>query len=316
MKKYMIRIAVIWCVVLSCTVSAFALPRTLIPGGCTVGVKLYSGGLIVTGFEKGSAAREAGLEKGDVILQADGLPVHTAAELRACLKKEQVILTLLRGEKKADYCVKIQNGELGIQVQDSVAGIGTVTYYDPNTGNFGALGHGVSQTDTDHLVPMEAGIVVKSQVVDAEKGEPGEPGELKGKFDVHAVLGEVSQNSDFGLFGVMSVPLPGKPVEVADRRQVETGPAEIWSNVEGERVQAYSVEILKICPYADHTGRNLLLRVTDPELLSQTGGIIQGMSGSPILQNGRIVGAVTHVLVNDPTRGYGIFIENMLNAAG
>lgn len=315
MKKQLMRMLTVLCLAVACSVSASALPKTLIPGGCTVGVKLYTQGLVVTGFEKKSAAKEAGLKKGDVIIQVDGETVHTAAALRQCLAEDRVILTILRNGKEAEFCVRPKENQIGAYVQDSIAGIGTVTYYDPDTGDFGALGHGVSNVETELLMPVEAGVVVKSSVADVKKGEAGAPGELKGKFDVNAILGEVNVNDTRGIFGKLTAPILGKPIPVAESGEIETGEATILANVSGEEVRSYSVEILKIYPHADDTGRNMLLQITDEELLNSTGGIVQGMSGSPIIQDGKLVGAVTHVLVNDPTRGYGIFIENMLEAA-
>ena len=316
MKRYLIRLMTAALLLVSLAVSVCAQPEALIPGGCTIGVKLQSPGPIVTGFDEGAAAIEAGMKKGDVILRVDGKTVCTAAELRSLLSAKPVILTVLRDGREAAFCVTPQNGQIGAYVQDSVAGIGTVTYYDPNTGMFGALGHGVSQSDTGRLLPVEAGVAVCASVVDVIKGKTGAPGELKGKFDTRQILGRVDQNHANGIFGVMHVPVMGTPLPLAKQSQVETGPAEIMANVCGEKVGSYAVEILKVYPDADENGRNMLLRVTDPELLNTTGGIIRGMSGSPIIQDGKLVGAVTHVLVNDPTRGYGIFIENMLDAAG
>ena len=316
MKKQIIRFMTAVCLALACSLSAAALPKTLIPGGCTVGVKLYTQGLVVTGFESRSAAKAAGLKKGDVIIQVDGEAVHTAAALRECLEEEQVILKILRNGREAEFCVRPNGNQIGAYVRDSLAGIGTVTYYDPDTGAFGALGHGVSDSETKVLLPVEAGVVVQSSVADVKKGRDGAPGELKGSFDVSTILGKVERNAERGIFGTLDVPIPGTPLPVAEAGEAEPGPAEIWANVDGQEVRSYSVEILRIYPHADETGRNMLLEVTDPDLLYATGGIVQGMSGSPIIQDGKLVGAVTHVLVNDPTRGYGIFIENMLEAAG
>lgn len=316
MKKQIIRFLTAVCLALACSISAAALPKTLIPGGCTVGVKLYTQGLVVTGFESRSAAKAAGLKKGDVIIQVDGEAVHTAAALRECLEEEQVILKILRNGREAEFCVRPNGNQIGAYVRDSLAGIGTVTYYDPDTGAFGALGHGVSDSETKMLLPVEAGVVVESSVADVKKGRDGAPGELKGSFDVNTILGKVERNAERGIFGTLDVPIPGTPLPVAEAGEAEPGPAEIWVNVDGREVRSYSVEILRIYPHADETGRNLLLEVTDPALLSATGGIVQGMSGSPIIQNGKLLGAVTHVLVNDSAKGYGIFIENMLDAAG
>lgn len=199
-----------------------------------------------------------------------------------------------------------------------MAGIGTLTYYDPATGQYGALGHGITDVDTAQLMPLASGSIMETSVRAVKRGAKGDPGELKGDFSVQRDVGTVTVNSDGGIFGTVADPdfLPGgTPVPVATARQITTGPAEILTTVSGNDTAAYRVEILRLYG-ADEPTRNLLLRITDPRLLSATGGIVQGMSGSPILQNGRIVGAVTHVLLNDPTRGYGIFIENMLERAG
>lgn len=318
MKKFRCLVAAVWVFVL-CTWTS-AMPRTLVPGGCTVGIKLYSKGMVITGFEEHSAAKAAGLKKGDVIIAVDGETIHTAQRLRDCLDEERVVVTVLRKGKQESFPVKTEETsdgrKLGAYIRDSMAGIGTVTYYDPETGTFGALGHGVNDVDADVLLPLEAGVVVSSSVSEVKKGKVGEPGELKGVFDVHRILGPVEQNTELGIFGKLTEPFSGKALPAAGADEVETGNAVILSNIEGTKIQTYSVEILKIYAEDEGSGKNMLLRVTDETLLQRTGGIVQGMSGSPIIQNGKIVGAVTHVLVNDPERGYGIFIENMLKAAG
>ena len=320
MKKGIFRWLAAWTLAVFCSVSVWAKPSVLIPGGQTVGIKLYSQGLVITGFEQKSTAKAAGMKKGDVIVSANGEEIRTVEELREKLCDEQITLSVLRNGKKVEVTVEpvvtVQGGTLGVYVRDSISGIGTVTYYDPETGDFGALGHGVSDIETQCLLPVEAGVVVSSSVAEVKKGANGEPGELKGKFDVHRILGQVDTNTEKGIFGMLRKPVPGAPMAVAQPDEIQTGNAVIRANVDGTSVQEYSVEILKIYPKADQTGRNLLLEITDRRLLSHTGGIVQGMSGSPIVQNGKLVGAVTHVLVNDPTRGYGIFIENMLDAAG
>lgn len=319
MKKRLLRWAAAVCAALVLTAEAAAAPRMLIPGGTTIGIKLDTQGVVVTGFAAGSSAQRAGIQKGDVIVEVDGAAVHTAAALQESLDGETVVLTVLRNGKEAEFCVTPSRTEegarLGAYVRDSVAGIGTVTYYDPNTGAFGALGHGVNDAETSILMPLEAGVVIRSSVANVEQGAVGRPGELKGVFNVREILGEVETNTNFGIFGHLTVPVAGTPLAVASPEEAETGPAQILANVSGSEVRAYAVEIEKIFLDAEDTGRNLLLRVTDPDLLARTGGIVQGMSGSPILQNGKILGAVTHVLVNDPTQGYGIFLENMLDAA-
>lgn len=319
MKKQLMRWAAAVSVILVLTVEAAAAPRMLIPGGSTIGIKLDTQGVIVTGFAENSSAQRAGIEKGDVIVEVDGAEVHTAAALQENLDRASVVLTVLRNGKEAQFCVTpnqtAEGARLGAYVRDSIAGIGTVTYYDPNTGAFGALGHGVNDAETSILMPLEAGIVIRSAVSKVEPGAVGRPGELKGVFNVREILGEVDSNTSYGIFGHLTVPVSGQPLPVASPDEAETGPAEILANVSGDTVRRYDVEIERIFSEDGGTGRNLLVHITDTDLLAQTAGIVQGMSGSPIIQNGKLLGAVTHVLVNDPSRGYGIFLETMLDAA-
>ena len=208
---------------------------------------------------------------------------------------------------------------LGAWIRDSMAGIGTMTFYDPLSGRFGALGHGVTDVDTGGLMPLEHGSIMDATVKAVKRGESGSPGELRGSFDLTRDSGSLYANTDCGLFGVIEGESNAlgtqNAVPVAQRGEVAVGAASILANCEGDAVREYAVEIERIYAGSSPT-RNMLVRVTDPELLACTGGIVQGMSGSPILQNGKLVGAVTHVLVNDSARGYGIFIENMLDAAG
>ena len=190
-------------------------------------------------------------------------------------------------------------------------------FYDPQSGTFGALGHGVTDVDTGQLLPLDHGSIMDASVKAVKKGERASPGELKGDFSVQRDVGTVTVNSSGGIFGTVADPdflSGGTPVPVAAAGQITTGPATILATVSGSDVREYRVELVRLYG-ADEPTRNLLLRITDPALLSATGGIVQGMSGSPILQNGRLVGAVTHVLVNDPTRGYGIFAQTMLEQA-
>ena len=205
---------------------------------------------------------------------------------------------------------------LGAWIRDSMAGIGTVTFYDPATGSFGALGHGVTDTDTGLLMPLGDGSVMRASVKAVKRGSAGEPGELKGSFDLAHDLGELYANTEQGVFGSMESCsyTEGDALPVAGAGEVHAGPAAILSNVSGDRVESYAIEIVRVL---GSTGvQNLLIQVTDPALIQQTGGIVQGMSGSPILQDGKLVGAVTHVMVNEPSKGYGILIENMLEQAG
>ena len=180
---------------------------------------------------------------------------------------------------------------------------------------FGALGHGITDVASSKLFPIREGFICKATVMDVERGTSGAPGMLQGAFDSSLVLGSITRNTPCGIFGTLDSAPDGEEVSVADRGEITTGDAEILCNVDGDQVEHYAVKIIRLYPMDDGTGRNMMLEVTDQRLLERTGGIVQGMSGSPILQNGKLIGAVTHVLVSDPTTGYGIFIENMLKTA-
>ena len=301
--------------------------RMLVPVGHTVGVKLFADGVLVVGLSDGETpARACGLREGDVMTSFNGTEIASTEHLQRLLAENgaaRAALGVRRGAKTLTLPVTPEEtengGRLGAWIRDSMAGIGTVTFYDPQSGVFGALGHGVTDVDTGKLMPLERGSIMDATVKAVRRGESGAPGELRGEFDLTHDSGSLSANTECGLFGVAEGELEGvagqRSVPVAVRDAVKTGRAVILANCGGDEVRAYDVEIERVYRGASPT-RNLLVHVTDPELLAHTGGIVQGMSGSPILQDGALVGAVTHVLVNDPTRGYGILIENMLDAAG
>ena len=306
--------------------------RKVIPLGKAVGIKLFSDGVLVVGLSpvetEGGASypgRDCGLKTGDVITHINGGEVDTIEEVQALVAKaedEPLTIQAVRGQRQLQLtAAPVENSQgvwqLGVWLRDSMAGIGTMTFYDPDSGVFGALGHGINDVDTAMLMPLESGSIMPASVSEVKRGASGAPGELHGQFDLTRDLGTLYANTDLGVFGQMSRELVGsavQPVEVAAREQVTTGPATILSNIRGDQVEEFSIEITHLYPEGDGT-RSMMVEVTDPALLEATGGIVQGMSGSPILQNGRLVGAVTHVLVNDPTRGYGILAENMLKQA-
>jgi stage IV sporulation protein B len=294
----------------------------LIPGGQIIGVELLDNSVTVAAFDDvlGGNARDAGLCIGDDILKINGNIIDSTEDVRAALagNSGQAELIVERGGAQhkltVNPAVTGDGPKLGVYLRCGITGIGTVTYYDPQNRTFGALGHGVS-TGKGTLANMTDGSVYPGQVRTVIPGEAGNPGQLKGTADPARPVGKLEKNTPQGVFGTGSAGWPGEPLPVAAYDEVHTGPATIRSTVEGNTVREYSVEILKIYPADRSDHRNFLIRVTDPALLAITGGIVQGMSGSPIIQDGKLVGAVTHVLVNDPTRGYGIFIENMLEAA-
>ena len=293
----------------------------LIPGGQIIGLELQNGSLTVAAFDDAyGAAREAGLRVGDEILAIDATPVHSAADVKQALSRcdGDVAITVRRGSKKESVTVspcKTEEGfKLGIYLRQGIAGIGTVTFYDPEEHIFGTLGHGVNDSGGS-LLQMAKGSAYEAKIVAVKKGKCGTPGQLQGSATTPDTIGSLLKNTPQGVFGKLNRPLRGEPLPVADFEDIQCGPATIRSTVDSSGPREYSVEILKIYPEDRTDCRNFLLHITDPELLNKTGGIVQGMSGSPIIQDGKLVGAVTHVLVNDPTRGYGIFIENMLAAA-
>ena len=309
---------------------AFAGAPTVIPVGRAVGIKLFSDGVVVVGTsdiatEEGNVnpAKACGLKEGDIITHINATEVDTIEEVSALLQKlegETMSIRAIRDDKQvqltatAALCSADGAYKLGAWIRDSMAGIGTVTFYCPDTGAFGALGHGINDADTALLMPLDSGSILPATVAGVEKGKSGDPGQLQGVFDTSSTLGLLSANTSGGVFGIMADSgwVEGAPVEVARRDEVEAGEAAILCNISGDRVDQYAIEISKVFPERGEDCRDYLIKVTDRRLLDATGGIVQGMSGSPILQNGKIVGAVTHVLVDDPTKGYGIYVGRML----
>lgn len=302
--------------------------------GRAVGIKLFSDGVMVVGFSeiateegRSAPARDCGLKEGDIITHINSTEVDTIEEVQALLQELEGATMSIRAMRddrqiqisaQAVQCSADGSYKLGAWIRDSMAGIGTITFYDPESGIFGALGHGINDVDTAQLMPLQAGSIMYAEVTDVQKGASGAPGELHRTFQVNRDMGDLFANTGSGVFGTLSDAslVNGiEPVAVAERSEVQVGPAVIRSNIAGEKVEEYQVEITRIYPSNGEDTRNLMVKVTDPALLDATGGIVQGMSGSPILQNGKLVGAVTHVLVNDPTQGYGILAENMLAQA-
>ena len=303
----------------------------LIPGGMAFGVKFFTEGAIVlgtTGVETVgglvSPAKDAGLKAGDIVIRAGGKSFNSAEELVSLIAGsggKPISVAYLREGKEATVNLapvrEIESGEyrVGLLVRDSTAGIGTVTFIDPNTNDFGGLGHGIYDSDTSQLLPLGRGAIVRVNIVDVVKSERNYPGELKGEFD-NASIGELWDNTEQGVFGRFNQSIfnPENAIPVGKKEELSEGKAHILTTLSGDTVEQYEIEIERIYNNSGTT-KNFLVRVTDERLLEKTGGIVQGMSGSPIIQEGKLVGAITHVLVNDPTRGYGIFIENMLTSA-
>ena len=306
----------------SVSMAAEVTPRMLVPVGHTVGIKLFSKGVVVVKLsDGGTPAKACGLRTGDVIVQCGGSTVTSSEQFQSLLQTcgGTAELEVRRNGDSMTLSVEPERNDQGVYcigawIRDSMAGIGTMTYYDPATSTFGALGHGITDVDTAQLMPFSNGSILPSTVKAVKKGEAGSAGELRGDFDLTSDLGGLYANTSSGVFGTLEAAYAPAQAQAVPTGQPAAGPAVIRSNVQGDEVQEYDIEILKTVPGSDD-GRDMVLSVTDPDLVEATGGIVQGMSGSPILQDGKLVGAVTHVLLNDPTKGYGISIENMLKAA-
>ncbi|MEG6571268.1 SpoIVB peptidase [[Clostridium] cellulosi] len=303
---------------------------SVVPSGETFGVKFYTAGVVVVGMTDVDTAEgaknpayEAGIRKGDVILAINGKSVTSNSEVSALFSAsngKSITVSLKRGNVgfsvtfKPALSVSTNSYKAGLWVRDSTAGIGTITYYNPSNYSFAGLGHGICDVDTGKIMPLLTGDVVKVNMTGIVKGTSGQPGELLGVLS-DTVWGNLCMNNETGVYGFLNSVNVGKPVPVAMKQEVTEGPAEIIATIDNSGPKKYSVEIEKIHFNDDSPTKNMIIKVTDKNLLKATGGIVQGMSGCPIIQKGRLVGAVTHVFVNDPQRGYGIFAENMINSS-
>lgn len=308
----------------------------LYPGGTSVGIKLSTEGVLVVGFSdvetrggtESSPAKMAGLQLGDVLLKVNGKEIQGAKQLGLLIKENNnnlVNVEFIRQGCKFNKDIElVKEGEaykLGLWVRDSTAGIGTLTFYDANSKTFGALGHPITDGDTNTTFTIKDGDLLSASILSVRKGEKGVPGELRGLFvNERSTIGKISINATSGIFGSTTKdlinPKFSEPMSIGLRNEVKEGPATIISTVGDEGPKEYSIEIVKLLQQDKSGPKSMIIKVTDEELLSKTGGIVQGMSGSPIIQNNKIVGAVTHVLINKPDIGYGIYIEWMLEEAG
>ena len=306
--------------------------KEVIPAGLPIGIYVKTQGVLVigtgefTGFDKAKhAPSETVLKSGDYILKINGREVTGKKMFMRSLQElggDDLVLTIRRGDEVFDVKVvpvEDQSGvyKIGIWIRDNAQGVGTLTYIDAG-GGFGALGHGINDTDTSTLMMLQKGTLYHTDIIGIRKGETGSPGELTGLIDYadDNVIGMIERNDDNGIFGVCGEALEEavtyEPVPIGLKQEVVTGPAKMLCSLDGRETKLYDIEITDIVYDEAHVNREIILQITDEELIRETGGIIQGMSGAPILQNGRLIGAVTHVFVQDATKGYGIFIEEML----
>ncbi len=292
----------------------------VIVSGKTIGVRIYSDGIMAVKTQNNSAAKVAGIKTGDIITEINHEKAVSTEQFSETVRRgKPMVLTVLRDNNifYTDIIPKKQkNGSysIGLWVRDSGAGIGTLCFQNPDTLAYGALGHAICDSDTADIIPLLRGTVSDCKISAIRPGTIEETGELIGSIG-NDIIGTVDINGEVGLYGILRDKTDGTPMPIAHRYQVKSGSAQILCDINGEGVKSYEIEIAGITSFGDKGNKSMKIKITDKTLLEATGGIVQGMSGSPIIQNGRIVGAVTHVFVNDPTRGYGIFIENMLAEA-
>ncbi len=310
------------------------LPRTtVIPVGNIAGLKLYTSGVLVVGMSEieGEDSKiykpyeNTGIEEGDTIIKINDNEINTTDELIEKInmsKGEKVEIEYIHDEETKECSItpvktSAEEYKLGLWVRDSAAGVGTVSFYEPDTHIFGALGHGITDIDTGDLLNIAKGEFVTAKILDIKKGEDGNPGKIQGTVEEQETIGEISKNTEFGIYGkiknISSLNIDtSKEMEVALRDEIQLGKATILCSLDNQTVGEYEIEITKINKENNYNNKSMEIKVTDEKLIERTGGIIQGMSGSPIIQNGKFIGAITHVLVNSSTEGYAIFGDLML----
>jgi stage IV sporulation protein B len=307
--------------------------KVLVPGGHSIGVKMDVKGVLIVGLEEietpdGDVVNpglDAGLQIGDNILEIDDVKVNNANEVKQIINKRKQDVRLK--VKRKDDIINIRltpvlsvddnSYKMGIWVKDKTAGIGTLTFFDPENDTFGALGHAITDPETGTVLSVAQGELLNSKVQSVKQGKAGAPGEIKGIFyESDEPLGKLSKNTDYGIFGetyqTISNPLYQKPLKIGYQNEIKKGTAYILTTLDGNKIEKYQIKIEKINHQTKASTKSMVIKVTDKRLLEKSGGIIQGMSGSPIIQDDKIIGAVTHVFVNDPQKGYAIFIEWML----
>ncbi|MDD3392419.1 MAG: SpoIVB peptidase [Bacilli bacterium] len=306
---------------------AYAYSDYILAGGENIGIELNASGVLVVGMYQVNGlypAKEAGLQVGDTITKVNGEQVSDITSLVAAINRitsNNVKLTYIRNSTTKQTTLQLYKDEnnvykTGLYVKDSITGIGTLSFIDPNTKIFGALGHEITEKSTGKILEIKDGTIFDSTVVSINKSENGSPGEKTARYYVNEVNGSVVENTAQGIFGTYTEEIPDKKLyKVAQPDEIQTGSASILTVLNGTEIGTYDINILKISNGTNQKTKNILFEIVDEELLEITGGIVQGMSGSPIIQGDYIIGAITHVVINEPTKGYGIFITNMLEEA-
>lgn len=320
-KKLKKSASVILLLLVSIPTNILAYSDYIIPGGETIGIEINATGVVVVGtyeINGENPAKAAGMMVGDIIKKVNGKNIATIDELVSTISGNinTVEITYERDGKESTTNLSIFKEDdvykTGLYVKDSITGIGTLSYIDPGTNIFGALGHEVIESNTGQMLEVKDGKILKSTVINIERSETGSPGSKNAELNYEQSTGEIKENTSSGIFGKYTEQIPNRQTyKVATPDKIKKGEAKILTVVDGEEIKEYSINIVKINKN-DKNNKNLQFEITDQELLDKTGGIVQGMSGSPIIQGDYIIGAVTHVVVDDPTKGYGIFITNML----
>ena len=314
-------------------VNVSVIPKTtVIPLGTAIGMKLYTKGVLVVGMsqistisnEKTKPYENSGIEQGDMIVAVNNKEVSTTEELIEEVNKSNgnsVKIKYLKNNETQETSItpvkSKDNYKIGLWVRDAAAGVGTLTFYELSTNSFMALGHGISDIDTEKIVEISNGELITANIISIKKGEKGNPGEIKGTIDCGNKIGEISKNTNLGVYGnvtnknYLDIDYSNE-LEVAARNEIKEGKAQIICQLDNDGKKEYDIEIKKIYTTNNEDNKSMLIKVTDENLLNKTGGIIQGMSGAPIIQNGKFIGAVTNVLVNDPTQGYAVFADMMI----
>lgn len=300
----------------------------VIPMGNAIGMKLYTDGVLVVGMSEIEGKKpyeNSGIKEGDRIVQIDKKAIDNTEDLMEAVNRcngKEISVKYIRDNTTITTSIKpIKNSgnqyKIGLWVRDAAAGVGTLTFYEPDSGMFGTLGHGILDVDTSELIKIANGELVTTNILNITKGKKGDPGEIRGTIESGHTIGNIDKNTSFGVFGTLNkTPYiniqNNDEIEVALREEIKTEDAQIICELENGKKEKYNIKIQKVFLSNNKDNKSMLIKITDEKLLEKTGGIIQGMSGAPIIQNGKFIGAVTHVLVNDPTMGYGVFADIMI----
>ena len=315
MKKFIVFL----CLSLFCPLSVFAYSNEVILGGSTIGINIESDVMVIGFYKIGGKYHKSDLVEGDIITKVEDDEIHTINDLSTSLEKyveqEEITITYLRGNKENTTLLSLyfEDGmyKTGLYVKDGVTGIGTLTFIDPATNTYGALGHEVLESTTSKIVEVRSGSIFENSITSIDSSANGDPGSKNAKFYYNNIYGDIDKNTKYGIYGTYTKECDDTSlIEVADSSEVKIGPAVIYTVLEDEKVEKFEIEITKINENSEI--KNISFEIIDQELLDKTGGVVQGMSGSPIVQNDKLIGAVTHVVTDNVTTGYGLFITTML----